>query len=99
MNTDLSQSFARPVFMGSGLAALPRPGMTRSGIPSDALSRQSGVEVAAMLVDSHCHLDFPDFAGARDAIVALARAAGVDTMLTICTRLDEFDGVHAIDRP
>ena len=49
-----------------------------------------------MLVDSHCHLDFPDFASERDAVVARAHAAGVDTMLTICTRLDEFDGVHAI---
>jgi TatD DNase family protein len=49
-----------------------------------------------MLVDSHCHLDFPDFAAERDAVIARARAAGVGTMLTICTRLDQFDGVRAI---
>jgi TatD DNase family protein len=49
-----------------------------------------------MLVDSHCHLDFPDFAAERDAVVGRARAAGVDTMLTICTRLDQFRGVRAI---
>jgi TatD DNase family protein len=49
-----------------------------------------------MLVDSHCHLDFPDFATERGAVIDRARAAGVDTMLTICTRLDEFDGVRAI---
>ena len=49
-----------------------------------------------MLVDSHCHLDFPDFAAERDAVVARARAAGVETMLTICTRLDQFDEVRAI---
>jgi TatD DNase family protein len=49
-----------------------------------------------MLVDSHCHLDFPDFAAERDAVVGRARAAGVETMLTICTRLDQFDGVRAI---
>jgi TatD DNase family protein len=49
-----------------------------------------------MLVDSHCHLDFPDFAAERDAVVARARSAGVDTMLTICTRLDQFEGVRAI---
>jgi TatD DNase family protein len=48
------------------------------------------------LVDSHCHLDFPDFAAERDGVVARARAAGVETMLTICTRLDQFDGVRAI---
>ena len=49
-----------------------------------------------MLVDSHCHLDFPDFAAERDAVVARARDAGVGTMLTIGTRLDEFPGVRAI---
>ena len=49
-----------------------------------------------MLVDSHCHLDFPDFAAERDAVIARARAAGVGTMLTIGTRLDQFDGVRAI---
>ncbi len=49
-----------------------------------------------MLVDSHCHLDFPDFAAERDAVIDRARAAGVGTMVTICTRLDEFPGVRAI---
>jgi TatD DNase family protein len=49
-----------------------------------------------MLVDSHCHLDFSDFAAERDAVVARARAAGVETMLTIGTRLDQFEGVQAI---
>lgn len=49
-----------------------------------------------MLVDSHCHLDFPDFAEERDAVVARAHAAGIGTMLTISTRLDQFPGVRAI---
>ena len=49
-----------------------------------------------MLVDSHCHLDFPDFAAERDAVIARARAAGVGTMLTIGTRLDQFPAVRAI---
>src|SRR3984957_19993666 len=48
-----------------------------------------------MLVDSHCHLDFPDFAPEREAVIARAFAAGIGTMLTICTRLDQFDGVRA----
>ena len=39
-----------------------------------------------MLVDSHCHLDFPDFGGEVDDLVARARAAGVGILLTICTR-------------
>jgi len=49
-----------------------------------------------MLVDSHCHLDFPDFAKERDAVIARARAAGIGTMVTICTRLDEFPAVRKI---
>ena len=49
-----------------------------------------------MLVDSHCHLDFADFVAERDAVIDRARAAGVGTMVTICTRLDEFSGVRAI---
>ncbi len=49
-----------------------------------------------MLVDSHCHLDFPDFGPELDAVVRRAREAGVGTMLTIGTRLSAFEGVRAI---
>jgi TatD DNase family protein len=48
-----------------------------------------------MLVDSHCHLDFADVAE-REAIIVRARTARVGTMLTIGTRLDEFDAVRDI---
>ncbi|MCX7644138.1 MAG: TatD family hydrolase [Rhodobacteraceae bacterium] len=48
------------------------------------------------LVDSHCHLDFPDFAGQREEIVARAVAAGVRRMVTICTRLRQEPAVRAI---
>ena len=49
-----------------------------------------------MLVDSHCHLDFPDFAEERAAIVARAREAGVGRMVTISTRVRKFDTLRAI---
>lgn len=48
------------------------------------------------LVDSHCHLDFPQLAGELDAVVARAEAAGVRRMVTICTRLADADRVRAI---
>ncbi|MBI3434647.1 MAG: TatD family hydrolase [Proteobacteria bacterium] len=49
-----------------------------------------------MLVDSHCHLDFPDFAHDLDAVVARARAASVTRMLTISTRVRRHDCVLAL---
>lgn len=49
-----------------------------------------------MLVDHHCHLDFPDFAPELDQVVARAKEAGVGTMVTISTRIREFDKVLAV---
>lgn len=48
------------------------------------------------IVDSHCHLDFPDFDGERDALIDRARAAGVTRMVTICTRLRLEPKVRAL---
>jgi TatD DNase family protein len=39
------------------------------------------------LIDSHCHLDFPDFAGDLDQVVERARAVGVECMITIGTQV------------
>src|SRR6476660_622359 len=49
-----------------------------------------------MLVDSHCHLDFPDLAAELDAVVARARAAGIGRMVTISTRVKRHAQVLAI---
>ncbi len=48
------------------------------------------------VVDSHCHLDFPDFAGELPDVIARARAAGVTRMVTICTRLASEPAARAI---
>lgn len=48
------------------------------------------------IVDSHCHLDFPDFEGEIPNLVARATAAGVTRMVTICTRLRNEPTVRAI---
>ena len=48
------------------------------------------------LVDSHCHLDFPEFASDLDGVVARARAAGVGCMVTISTHLDKAPTLSAI---
>ncbi|WP_108484569.1 TatD family hydrolase [Oceaniglobus ichthyenteri] len=48
------------------------------------------------ITDSHCHLDFPDFDGQLDDIVARAADAGVTRMVTICTKLRQEPQVRAI---
>jgi TatD DNase family protein len=40
-----------------------------------------------MLIDTHAHLDFPDFAGELDAVIARARASGVERIITVGTTL------------
>lgn len=49
-----------------------------------------------MLVDSHCHLDFPDFADEIDGLIGAARNAGVGLMLTIGTRLAKAPAALAL---
>ena len=48
------------------------------------------------IVDSHCHLDFPDFEGEIDALIDRAAQAGVTRMVTICTKLKNEPTVRAI---
>jgi len=49
-----------------------------------------------MLVDSHCHLDFKEFAPELDDVVARAAEAGVGTMVSIGTKLPNFANVRAV---
>ena len=48
------------------------------------------------ITDSHCHLDFPDFENKLDEIIARAQQAGVQRMVTICTRLRQEPNVRQI---
>ena len=48
------------------------------------------------IVDSHCHLDFPDFDGEHEALIARAEAAGVKRMVTICTQLENLPRVQEL---
>ncbi len=49
-----------------------------------------------LIIDSHCHLDFPVLSGEIDAVLARAKEAGVGLMVTISTRVRAFDTVLAI---
>ena len=51
---------------------------------------------APTITDSHCHLDFPDFAEELPSVVQRALDAGVRRMVTICTRLVAEPEVRAI---
>jgi len=64
-------------------------------MPSDPAANP-GAASPAPLVDSHCHLDFPDFADELDAVVARAEGAGVGHMVTISTRVRRHAGILAI---
>jgi TatD DNase family protein len=60
------------------------------------MSNRKQQRAEPMLVDSHCHLDFPDFAAELDAVVERARDAGIGRMVTICTRVRKFPQVLAV---
>ena len=49
-----------------------------------------------MLIDTHCHLDFPDFDADRATLMQQARAAGVGRVITISTRVKRFASIAAL---
>ena len=51
-----------------------------------------------MLIDHHCHLDFPDFAADLDAVVGRARSAGVEFLVSISTRVRRFSALLDLAR-
>lgn len=57
---------------------------------------ESGLMTHASIVDSHCHLDFPDFDAERPEVIQRALDAGVERMVTICTKLRLEPQVRAI---
>jgi TatD DNase family protein len=52
--------------------------------------------MSALLVDSHCHLDYAPMADDVAGTISRARNAGVGTLLTIGTKLKDFPRVRAI---
>ena len=54
------------------------------------------MNIPPAITDSHCHLDFPDFADELDSVISRAQAAGVHRMVTICTKLQNEPSVRAI---
>ena len=78
---------------GKRIAAGVHAAAARAGVPALCRAGSKGLK---MLVDSHCHLDFPDFAAELDAVVARARAAGIGRLVTICTRVRKFAQVLAV---
>lgn len=45
----------------------------------------------AMLIDSHCHLDFPEFSDDMEGTLFNAKNAGVGRMITISTSIAKYD--------
>ena len=63
--------------------------MIRGAMPESA-------QIAPLLTDCHCHLDFPQFEGEIDALLTRARARGVHRVVTICTRLGGLAAVQEL---
>ena len=49
-----------------------------------------------MLVDSHCHIDFPELAGKLDSVFDLMRENQVESALCVSVTLEDFPRVRAL---
>ena len=49
-----------------------------------------------MIVDSHCHLDYPSLYNQLDDVIQRAERNNIKKLLTICTTLESFDKIKII---
>jgi TatD DNase family protein len=63
---------------------------------AEKTSQNNPLATAPVLVDSHCHLDFPDFSSELDVILSRARASGISRVVTISTRVKKHAQILAI---
>lgn len=63
-------------------------------IATDATPRPGRPEYAASVIDTHCHLTFPDYLGRVHSVLSAARESGVDGAITISTTTG--DAVRAL---
>ena len=49
-----------------------------------------------MIIDSHCHLDYPNLYNQLDAVVNRAEQNQVKYLLTICTTLESFETFDSV---
>jgi len=80
---------------GTDAVSSPYAGMPAAGCD---VGRPAGASCdnGGMFIDSHCHLDFPELAADRDAVLQLMRDNGVSHALTISTTLKTFPAVRAV---
>jgi TatD DNase family protein len=79
--------------LDAGLEAGPEAGHETS----PETGSETGAETTSPTwIDTHCHLDAPEFDADRDAVVQRARAAGVDMLVLPAVRADDFDRVRAL---
>ena len=49
-----------------------------------------------MIIDSHCHLDFPNLYSQLDDVIYRANSNDIQRLLTICTTINSFDNILEI---